>query len=257
MGVENCFVCSILEDEPMSWSQKKANLPAPAGRPRTARLAVEQLETRNLLSAATLAVASGIVHSTENFDNFVIGEYATFLGRAPDAGGFQGWVNQLQNGMSPEAVEAGFVSSTEYIVERGNNAVQWLTGLYNDLLGRAPDAGGLNGWLNALASGMGPNQVAMGFTTSFERESIIIRADYLTYLGRVPSSPEIGAWLNFEAQGHNRADAAAQILASDEFFADHAKSPSRFITAVYQDVLVRTPSTPEVDAWLAVYDSKL
>ena len=79
----------------------------------------------------------------------------------------------------------------------------------------------------------------------------------MAFLGRVPSSPEIGAWLNFEAQGHNRADAAAQILASDEFFADHAKSPSGFITGVYQDVLLRTPSTPEVDAWLAVYDSKL
>ena len=158
----------------MTWFQKKANVPATAGRPCTAGLAVEQLETRDLLSAATLAVASGIVHSTENFDNFVIGEYATLLGRAPDIGGFNAWVGQLQNGVSPEAVEAGFVSSAEYILDHGNNAAQWLTGLYNDLLGRAPDAGGFNNWLNALAGGMSPSQVAQLFATSTERESILI-----------------------------------------------------------------------------------
>src|SRR5262249_44522294 len=152
----------------------------------------------DLLSASTLAVASGIVHSTENFDNFVISEYATLLGRAPDVGGFNVWVGQLQNGMSPEAGEAGFVSSAEYILDHGNNASQWLTGLYNDLLGRAPDVGGFNNWLNALAGGMTPGQVAQAFATSIERESIVIRQDYLDFLGRVPSSPEVGFWLNFE-----------------------------------------------------------
>jgi hypothetical protein len=257
MGVENRGNCSILEDEPMSWFQKNAHVPATAGRRHTARLAVEQLETRDLLSAATLAVASGIVHSTENFDNFVITEYATLLGRAPDVGGFNFWVGQLQNGMSPEAVEIGFVTSAEYIFDHGNTAAGWVTGLYNDLLGRAPDAGGFNSWLGALVGGMSLNQVATAFAAGPEREAIIIRSDYLNFLGRVPSSPEVGFWLNFEAQGHNRADVAAQMLASDEFFADHAKSPSGFITGVYQDVLQRTPSTPEVDTWLAVYDSKL
>ena len=79
------------------------------GEPRVcAKPTVEQLETRNLLSRATLAVASGIVNSPEDFTNFVTNEYATLLRRAPDSDGLNHWVSLMESGMSPEAVEAAF-----------------------------------------------------------------------------------------------------------------------------------------------------
>jgi hypothetical protein len=241
----------------MSWFDPKSRVASSTRRPRSATLAVEQLETRNLLSAATTAVASGIVNSTESLKDFVAGEYKTFLGRAPDSGGLQSWVSQLQNGMTPETVEAGIISSAEYLRNNGNDNTQWLTSLYNSLLGRAPDTTGLNEWLNALAAGMTPNQVAMDIAGSPEREAIIITNDYLSFLGRAPEAGAVNGWLNFEAQGNGRAAVATQFLASDEFFRDHANSPSNFIVGVYQDVLQRTPSTPEINIWLTVYNNNL
>jgi len=241
----------------MSWFQRNNSVVTTPGRPRSTALAVEQLETRDLLSGATFAVATGIVNSTESLRDFVTSEYQAFLGRAPDSVGLQAWMNLLNSGASPEFVEAGIVSSNEYIAIHGNNATQWLTGLYNDLLGRAPDAAGLNAWLNALASGMSTNQIAQFFASSVEREAIIITNDYTGFLGRAPEAGAVNTWLMFEAQGHGRADVASQILASDEFFRDHSNLPSSFIVGVYQDVLNRTPSQAEINIWLTVYNQNL
>jgi hypothetical protein len=241
----------------MSWFQQNANQAVSPRRPRSASPMVEQLESRDLLSAATFAVATGIVNSRESLRDFVTSEYLAFLGRTPDGAGLQNWLGQLTNGTAPEVVEAGIVSSQEYIAKHGNNATGWLTGLYTDLLGRAPDALGLNAWLNALASGLTVNQIALDFTFSGEREAIIITNDYVGFLGRLPEPGAVNAWLTFESLGFGRADVATQILASDEFFRDHSNIPSSFITGVYQDVLNRTPSQTEINIWLTVYNQNL
>ncbi|HEY1861008.1 MAG TPA: DUF4214 domain-containing protein, partial [Gemmataceae bacterium] len=204
----------------MGWFHQ--NTAYSTSRPRSASLAVEQLETRDLLSAATFAVATGIVNSTESHRDFVTQEYQAFLGRNPDANGLQTWVGALNAGAAPEVVEARIVSSQEYINDHGGNPTLWLTGLYNNLLGRAPDAVGLNVWLNALAVGFTPGQVALAFTTSAEREAIIITNDYVNFLGRAPALSEVNVWLFFEAQGNDRAQVVAQVLASNEFFSDHS-----------------------------------
>jgi hypothetical protein len=241
----------------MSWFQHNTNQAVSARRPRSAPLMVEQLESRDLLSAATFAVASGIVNSRESLRDFVTSEYLAFLGRTPDSAGLQNWLGQLINGVAPEVVEAGIVSSSEYIRNHGNNATLFVTGLYTDLLGRAPDPVGLSVWVTALAQGVSPNQVALNFAFSAEREAIIITNDYVGFLGRLPEPGALNVWLTFEAEGFGRADVATQILASDEFFRDHSNIPSSFITGVYQDVLNRTPSQPEINIWLTVYNQNL
>src|SRR6516162_2004666 len=93
---------------------------------------LEQLETRNLLSHASQVVADQIVHSAENYGNYVEQSYERYLGRTADPAGFTGWVLYLERGGSPESVEASFVASAEYQELHGNNAVDWLTGLYHD-----------------------------------------------------------------------------------------------------------------------------
>src|SRR5947209_5957209 len=122
--------------------QRKMNTSLTIRRLRGPALGVEQLDSRDLPSQATLAVASGIVNSTENRTDFIAGEYRQFLRRAADPAGTSFWLSQMQAGMSPEAVEANFVSSGEYLAARGSDPAQWLAGLYSDLLGRAPDAAG-------------------------------------------------------------------------------------------------------------------
>jgi hypothetical protein len=237
----------------MSWFLDGARVTSSSRGSQRALPAVEQLETRDLLSAATLAVASGVVHGTENFTDFVTAEYSALLHRAPDTAGLQAWVAQLANGGPPEAVEAGIAASDEYFKNHGNNTTQWVTGLYNDLLGRGADTAGLNAWVNALAAGSSRIQVAFDFAAGAEREGIIITNDYVNFLKRSPEPGAVNFWLAFLMQGHNRNDVAIQLHASSEFFNLRGADPSNFIIGIYQDILNRTPGTTEINGWLSVY----
>jgi hypothetical protein len=43
-------------------------------------------------------------------------------------------------------------SADSYLQDHGSSAVDWLYGVYPDVIGRTPDLGGLNAWLQALGS---------------------------------------------------------------------------------------------------------
>jgi Domain of unknown function (DUF4214) len=217
---------------------------------RSVALQIEELEPRHVLNRA--AVASGIVGSTESFVDLLVSDYAQFLHRAPDAAGLNNLLSQLQQGQGEGVVEAEFVSSTEYILDHGNTATGFVLGLYQDLLGRTPTLNELNFWLGQLGAGASPLQVALGFTLSRERESIIINHDYFILLGRAPDAGGLNFWLSLFQQGFTREQVASGIINSTEFFVDHGSNNAAFIVAVYQDVLLRTPASAELAFWLSV-----
>jgi hypothetical protein len=225
--------------------------PAKPVRVHSVRPALEALETRAVPSVTTFTVASEIVNSPENFADFISGEYLRFLRRPADAAGLSFFVASMEQGLSAETVEADFVSSTEYILDHGNNATLWLSGLYNDLLGRTPDAAGFNNWLNALAAGATPFQVAAGFVTSVERETIVIRQDYAAFLGRAPDATGLNHWLSVLQSGFSRSAVASGIIASTEFFQRSGNTNADFVIAAFEDVLNRIPSASELAVFLA------
>ncbi len=145
---------------------------------------------------AWLTVANGLAHSAEYYSNFVTAAYQQYLGRLPDANGLAYWVNQMQEGLSDERLEAGFIGSPEYIADHGGAGANWVQGLYQDLLGRAPRADEVAYWVNSLNNGMSPADVAFGFASSAEREGQRVTADYQRYLGRAPSPTEVNYWVN-------------------------------------------------------------
>ena len=96
--------------------------------------------------------------------------YRATLGRDPDSTGFLNWMNALDGqAQSIKTVAAGFVGSTEFQNTYGalNNS-QFTTLLYNNVLGRAPDAAGLAAWVNALDHGVSRADVVVGFSDSVE-----------------------------------------------------------------------------------------
>jgi Ca2+-binding RTX toxin-like protein len=95
--------------------------------------------------------------------------YGATLDRAPDAEGFAGWVSTLDDGVGIQDVAAGFVNSPEFQSKYGNlDDTGFVTLLYNNVLGRAPDAGGLADWLRLLDSGGSRTAVVVGFSDSPE-----------------------------------------------------------------------------------------
>src|SRR5437763_1097110 len=106
------------------------------GRNRLAALLnLEELEPRNLLSTASQSVGAVIINSAEHFQDFIAGDYVTFLHRLPSQLEVNNLVAVMETGVAPEVIEAAFVSSNEYILDHGANAALWLTGLYQNMLG--------------------------------------------------------------------------------------------------------------------------
>src|SRR5439155_12424530 len=215
------------------------------------KLNLEALEDRQLLSLSMGDVSQALTHSTEHYTRYVTDAYEQFLGRSPDLGGLEGWVDQLQNhGMSDEQLQAYFIGSAEYIQNHGGTGSAWVEGMYHDLLGRAPDAPGLQSWINELSSGrQTPLQVAYGFAASAEREGIVVRNDYQTFLGRSAGQVEVNGWVQAFLHGANNETVVAGFVGSAEYFANHLSSPAAWLTAAYKDILNRAPDSGGYQSW--------
>jgi hypothetical protein len=97
--------------------------------------------------------------------------YKAAFNRTPDAGGLGYWINQMDKGMSYSDVAKNFVTGSEFQTAFGgsNPSVNTLvTKLYNNVLNRTPDAGGLAFWQEKLTTGWSTADVLGYFSTSAE-----------------------------------------------------------------------------------------
>jgi hypothetical protein len=82
--------------------------------------------------------------------------YKAAFNRAPDTPGLGFWINKMDGGMSYDTVAQNFVNSQEFKTAYGgsNPTVNTLvTKLYNNVLTRNPDGGGLAFWQEKLSTG--------------------------------------------------------------------------------------------------------
>ena len=139
--------------------------------------------------------------------------YGAALGRRLDPIGFGEWVQETEAGrLGPEAVAAGFVGSAEFAARFGapDNA-GFVTLLYANVLGRAPDPAGLNHWMNAMAIGTSRAGALLGFSESAEYkqrtaanyhaglwvpapEAVDVLRSYAAVLDRLPDAGGLAAW---------------------------------------------------------------
>ncbi|HEV8059527.1 MAG TPA: DUF4214 domain-containing protein, partial [Gemmataceae bacterium] len=144
-----------------------------------AKPAVETLENRSLLDASA----------------FVRGLYANILERpSPSAAEVNGWVNQIQNGLSLQTVSADFINSSEHMAVIVKND-------YSNFFGRAADQQGLNFWVQQMTNGMSQDQVASQFLGSEEflmkhgsTNYDFINGVYETVLGRDVDNAGFAYW---------------------------------------------------------------
>ena len=92
-------------------------------------------------------------------------DYLQQLGRAPDQNGFNYW---MQSGLTAPQISKGIQQSPESYQIGNATAKDYLTGLYQSQLGRAPDQEGLEYWASQMKGGMTPQQVMQGFQGSKE-----------------------------------------------------------------------------------------
>ncbi|NBN64142.1 DUF4214 domain-containing protein [Pannonibacter tanglangensis] len=112
---------------------------------------------------------------------------------------------------SAEGAQAAAIRELAAMQAAQNTAT--IQALYQSLLGRQADAGGLAGWQQHLAGGGSIKDVASGIANSREAA---IRNLYLSVLGREPDAAGLAGWLDYLAKGGDMAGVQAGIVNSPE-----------------------------------------
>jgi titin len=114
-------------------------------------------------------VANQIARSTEALDRFVNQINLAFLARPADSGGESYWVSQLQSGQTEVQFMSQILGSTELYSDLNANTTNFVNYLYEVVLKRPADSGGLSYWTYVLNSGLENRaQVAYTFLTRGE-----------------------------------------------------------------------------------------
>jgi len=117
---------------------------------------------RFLFVGLSMALASSFVQaqvcapdSFSSAQNNVLGAYVAYYGRPADHGGLTYWANRMTNeGGSLSSIIQAFGESAEFTSRYGGRTPQELvTGIYQQLFGRAPDPAGLAYYTGELSAG--------------------------------------------------------------------------------------------------------
>lgn len=98
---------------------------------------------------------------------FVTRLYLLVLGRAPDKGGLNAWIDVLVSGRERGSeIAHGFFFSEEYLKKKVTDE-EYVDTLYHTMLNRTPDSAGFQAWLGALKR-EDRERVFLGFANSSE-----------------------------------------------------------------------------------------
>jgi Ca2+-binding RTX toxin-like protein len=204
-------------------------------------------------------VADGVVAWTNNA-TAVQRLYNAAFKRAADDSGMASWTNLLDSGTPLANVAASFVNSTEFQQTYGAlNNTQYVTLLYQNVLGRTPDAAGLNSWVSQLNSGASREQVLLGFSESAEFQ---VSTNVTSFAGQVyrlydaafNRAADIGgftSWVDARTSGMALSTMVNGFMASQEFTNAYGSlNNTQFVTLLYNNVLDRAPDAGGLNSWL-------
>jgi streptogramin lyase len=123
-----------------------------------------------------------------------------------------------------------------------------VNGLYNSILGRAPDASGGAAAVAYLRSGGAIETLAKDLLGSIEYDSDVVASYYKNFLDRAGTADEIKAWVSLMQGGLLQEQMAAKFFDSTEYTGLHIVD-SDFIQSLYTNILGRQASAAEVAGW--------
>ncbi|UWR21260.1 DUF4214 domain-containing protein [Sulfitobacter sp. S190] len=206
--------------------------------------------------------------------------YLATLGREPDAQGFGEWVarNQGEVGFIIDAytvgeIVPGFIEAPEFRALYGDtDDTEFVTLLYRNVLDRAPDPEGLDGWLMRMNDfGLSRAEVVYLFAESDEVIDAT-QADATAYLAQsrqtywsddvfrlyqatLDRTPDLDGFYDWTARlagDAELAQVAAGFVASDEFQATYgALDDAAFVDQLYLNALDRASDAAGAAGWVA------
>lgn len=172
--------------------------------------------------ASRLQIVQQLMNSSEYQARVVDQVYEEVLGRAPDAAGLSTWTNFLANGGTADQLEASLLGSQEYFNTQGQSNAAFLQAVYQVLLHRTIDPAGTQLWTNALNDGTSRAAVASLILSSTEGNQVEVEGLYEQILDRSADSSGLQTWSSALQSGETREQIIANLVASDEYFANEA-----------------------------------
>jgi Subtilase family/Domain of unknown function (DUF4214)/Bacterial TSP3 repeat len=157
---------------------------------------------------------------------------------------------EMQEGRNPNAKDNDFLNTP-------NDHRLFVEQQYRDFLGREPELAGLLHWQQEINTGARTRaSVIEYFLTSGEfglHVPRIVRL-YLGFFNRIPDHNGFVAQVGALKSGTALETIANSFATSPEFTQTYGAnlSNSQYVTLVYQNVLGRSPSSNEVNAWVAL-----
>jgi streptogramin lyase len=150
--------------------------------------------------------------------------YATYLRRSADPVGLASGEAFLAGGGTREVLAAMLLGSAEYYQSQGGGTdAGFLSALYLDALNRSIDPTSLATGEQALAAGVGRDQLALAVLSSDEHRIVVVDLMYQNYLSRMPGLGEQQGWVQFlngnQTDPQLDAAAVAGFVGSDEYMA--------------------------------------
>ena len=163
------------------------------------------------------SIVSDYAGSEEWVRALVESYYRSTLGRAGDAGGTAHWISVIRGGRTPASVAADFYGSAEYHRLAGGTDEAWIADLYDELLLRTPEPGGVQYWVGQLAGGKSHHDVSLAFYQSLESRLTRVTGLYEALLGRVPDARGRAHWAEVLRDGQDLR-LATFLASSGEYF---------------------------------------
>jgi len=103
--------------------------------------------------------------------------YRAAFDRVPDKAGIGYWIGQMDNGLSLQDVARGFLHSAEFNTLYGSAPSDsvFVNKLYQNILHRAPDQGGVDYWLGILGGGAERVNVLVAFSEGSENQAAALQ----------------------------------------------------------------------------------
>lgn len=199
--------------------------------------------------------------------------FNSVFGRLPGQGGHQNWMNQLlSSSMTLDEVAELFISSPEFEATYGTSTnVEFVTLLFQNVLGRDPADSGLAAWVSVIED-QGVSRAEVVRRISEAAENVALTADDLetfeensdgtvfapriyrlfeAIFGREPNEDGFSAWVqNFE-NGMTFTQAVTNFMGTAEFESAYDGTDNEtFIETLFTNVLGRPPADAGLAAWV-------
>lgn len=157
------------------------------------------------------AVAARI--ETQEFDAHasIVRLYLGFLGRVPDDIGIEFWISQHRQGrhgagQDLTTVATRFAEASQFELGAQLNDQEFVTRVYDTILGRQPEQAGLDFWVGRLEDGMPRGRLLLEVSESIEHRissgpASQVIATYIGLLDRLPTARELQEGESLVASG--------------------------------------------------------